>query len=59
MLKAGDDVNDIKQYKDECQQAYKAGALRSKTYRRFLFYCHFPAVVMFVFRVRKFLYKGA
>lgn len=59
VLKAGDDVNDIKQYKDECQQAYKAGVLRSKTYRRFLFYCHFPAVVMFVFRVRKFLYKGA
>lgn len=57
VLKTGHHVIDIKKYQNECQMAYKAGMLRGKTYRRFLCYCHFPTLMMLVFRVRKFLRK--
>ena len=58
VLKAGHHVVDIKKYEKECQIAYKAGMLRGKTYRRFLSYCHFPRLIMLIFKVKIFFRKN-
>lgn len=57
VLKTGQDVNDIKQYKDECKKAYRAGLLRRKTYRRFWCHCYFPILMKLIFRVRNFFLR--
>lgn len=58
LVKEGQDINDISEYKEESRRANKLGILKDRTYKRYWFYCHFPRLTLLVFKLRKVFKKA-